>query len=303
MLKKSLALVFGAALAAAPAFAQRQKPKPAAKPKPVVFAVMNDGAVVEPIGYLDNGKISTAVDGASEAQKIAAFHKAYYRPGTSYQLIFGGTASGTATIKSSDPKMECTANTASIVYSSPKAKLKGNVMALATNFAAKTKGSGVRRLPTAAERFEIEALVRAEYAAQKVGSSAAKVLKYHNLTALDVDADGIAELVGTFWADVSPTSRALLFFIADKGSDGKFAFGFTDFRVIDQKDVMSGEIATVDEGVYHERLLDVLDINNDGSAEVFTYIQSFEGAGFNAYRREQGKWVNIYEGSNYHCGY
>jgi hypothetical protein len=66
---------------------------------------------------------------------------------------------------------------------------------------------------------------------------------------------------------------------------------------------MSQEISAVDNGVYHERLLDVLDLNNDGVAEVFTYIQSFEGAGFNAYRRANGKWVNIYEGSNYHCAF
>jgi hypothetical protein len=55
--------------------------------------------------------------------------------------------------------------------------------------------------------------------------------------------------------------------------------------------------------VHHERLLDVLDIDNDGTAEVFTYIQSFEGAGFNAYRRSGGKWTKIYDGANYHCGY
>jgi hypothetical protein len=139
--------------------------------------------------------------------------------------------------------------------------------------------------------------------AQKVSQSAAKDLKYHNLTALDVDGDGSIEFVGTFWVETGATTRALLFFIAGKGSDGKYALGFKDFRVIEQKEVMSSDIKDVDTGVYHERLLDIFDIDNDGTAEVLTYIQSFEGAGFNAYKRSGGKWSNVFEGSNYHCGY
>lgn len=286
-----------------PVLAQKSRTKPAAKPKPVVFAVLNDGKIIEPIGYVAAGKVEQAVDGAAEPAALNSFHRTYYKPAGTYRLIFGGTNAGTVTVKSSDPKSECTANTAEVTFTSPKARLKGNVMALATNAATTTKGSGVRRLPAAAERSEIESLVRAELAKQKVSTSAAKDLKYHNLTAMDVDADGTAELIGTYWVETSPTSRALLFFIAEKGSDGKYAYGFTDFRQIEQKDVMNGEISSVDTGIYHERLLDVLDIDNDGTAEVFTYIQSFEGAGFNAYRRTGGKWANIYEGSNYHCGF
>lgn len=285
------------------ALAQKPRPKPTPKPRPIVFAVLNDGKVVEPIAYADKGKLEQAVDNAAEAPKLAAFHRSYYKPASTYRLIFGGSDAGTVTVKTSDAKAECIANTANITFSSQRAKLKGNVMALATNVATTTKGSGVRRLPTPAERAEIEALVRAELERQKISSSAAKDLKYHNLTALDIDGDANIELVGTFWAETGPKTRALLFFIADKGSGGKYSFGSTDYRVIEEKDVMSGEIATVDDGVYHERLLDILDVDNDGTAEVFTYVQSFEGAGFNAYRRAGGKWTRIYEGANYHCGY
>lgn len=302
-LDKSAVVAAILALLTAAAPAQRARTKPIPKRLPVVFAILNDGGVVEPIGYVDKGKLVAAVDGATEAPNLSAFHRSYYKPESTYRLIFGGANAGTITIKSSDPKSECVSNTAQIAFASTKAKLKGNVMALATDVPTTTKGSGIRRLPTAAERAEIEALVRERMSAQKVSASAVKDLKYHNLTALDVDADGNAEMVGTFWADAGPKSRALLFFIADKGSDGKYAFGFTDFRIIEEKDVMSQEISAVDNGVYHERLLDVLDLNNDGVAEVFTYIQSFEGAGFNAYRRANGKWVNIYEGSNYHCAF
>ena len=286
-----------------PAFPQGARAKPEPKALPVIFAVLNHGKIVEPIGYVDKGKLAKAVDGGSEARQLAAFTRQYYKPGAAYRLIFGGANAGTVTIKSSDPKAECIANTAEITFASTRAKIKGNVMALATNASTSTKGSGVRRLPTAAERSEIESLVRAELTAQKVPQAAAKDLKYHNLTALDVDGDGSIEFVGTFWAETGATSRALLYFIADKGGNGKYALGFKDFRVIEQKDVMSADVKDVDTGVYHERLLDVFDIDNDGTAEVFTYIQSFEGAGFNAYKRANGKWSNVFEGSNYHCAY
>ncbi len=297
------ALAVMCAFAIQPVAAQTAKPKPRSKALAVVFAVLNDGKVVEPIGYVDKGKLAPTVDGASEAPKLAAFHRQYYKPAATYRLIFGGADAGTVTIKSSDPKAECIANTAQITFASTRAKLKGNVMGLATNATTTTKGSGVRRLPTAGERSEIEALVRAELAKQKVAESAAKNLKYHNLTALDVDNDGIAEQVGTFWVDTGTTSRALLFFIAFKNSDGKYTFGHTDFQNVEEKDVMSGEIKDMDAGVSHERLLDILDIDNDGVAEVFTYAQSFEGAWFNVYKRTAGKWANVFEGYNYHCGY
>ena len=126
----------------------------------------------------------------------------------------------------------------------------------------------------------------------------------------DVVADSSVDFQSPYLVKLlasAPLSEQISFYFytifAEKGSNGRYSFGTTDYRVIEEKDVMSGEIATVDDGVYHERLLDILDVDNDGVAEVFTYVQSFEGAGFNAYRRADGKWTKIYDGANYHCGY
>src|SRR5687768_6335529 len=47
------ALAVMCAFAIQPAPAQTAKPKPNSKTLPVVFAVLNDGKVVEPIGYVD----------------------------------------------------------------------------------------------------------------------------------------------------------------------------------------------------------------------------------------------------------
>jgi hypothetical protein len=280
----------------APAFAQRGR-------KTIIFAVLNDGKSLEPIAFIEKGKLTAPVGGDSDANVIAAFNKTYYKPKTTYRLIFGGANAGTVNVLSSDAKAECSKNIAEVSVSSTKTKLGGFVMGLATDAVSKNVASGTRRKPTPAERTEIESLVRAEFTKQKVAASAIKNLQYHNLTALDVDNDKKADFVGSFWVDTSKTERALLFFIAEKNASGKYAFGYSEFRIVKQADVMSGEIKSVDEGVYHELLLDAFDYDNDGVSEIFTYIQSFEGAGFYAYKRENGAWKRSFEGANYHCGY
>ncbi|MGB7201603.1 MAG: hypothetical protein WBD16_04970 [Pyrinomonadaceae bacterium] len=278
-------------------FAQK---KPVVKtPNPIIFAVLNDGKTLEPIAYVNKGKLEASVNGSDEKSIIAAFNKSYYKAGTSYRLIFGAANAGTVTVKSSDSKSECSANMAEAITKATKTPLKGLVMGLATNAVVKNTVS-VRRRPTPAERTEIEALVKNEFVAQKLTP---KTLKYHNLTALDLENDGKVEFVGTFWVDIDNLTRGLLFFIAAQGKNGKYAIGFKDYRSIDQASVMSGDIKNVDEGVYHELLLDAFDYNGDGVSEVFTYIQSFEGAGFNVYAKNGAAWANVFEGANYHCGY
>ena len=279
-----------------PIFAQRGR-------KPIVFAVLNDGKTFEPIAFLEKGQLTEAVDGADEPETLAAFSKTYYKPKTSYRLIFGGANAGTATVVSADPTADCSRNLAQVSVVTTKAKLGGMVMALATDAPVKNAGSGVRRRPTPAEKTEIERLVRAEFARQKISATALKTLKSQNLTALDVDKDKRADFVGSYWVDKSKTERALLFFIAEKNEAGKYGFGFIEYRTIKQADVMSGDIKNVDEGLLHELLLDAFDYDQDGVSEIFSYLPSFEGAGFNVYKRESGSWKRAFEGSNYHCGY
>lgn len=283
-------------------FAQRKKPVQTAKTKQIIFAVLNDGTTLEPIAYIEKGKLTGAVNGSDEPNILAAFDKTYYKPKGTYSLIFAGVNSGNVTIKSSDPKSDCAKNMAVITATSSKAKLKGNVMALATNATAKS-GAGVRRLPTAAERKEIETLVREQFVKNNVPGNATGNLKYQNLTALDVDGDGKAEMVGSFWVEPSNDERDLLFFIADKKANGKYAINYNDFRAVKKDEVMSGELKDLDGGTYHELLLDTFDYDGDGVSEIFTYTPSFEGAGFTSYKRANGQWTRSFEYSNYHCGF
>ena len=278
-----------------------QKAKPVAKSsKLIIFAVLNDGKTLEPLANVNKGKLSEPVDGADDQNVVVAFNKSNYKPGTIYRLVFGGSNGGSTTVKSSDATAECSRNMGTVVSKPAKTPLKGFVMALATNIPITNKAAAYRRKPTVDEKSEIDSLVKKEFVRQKLTPT---TLKYHNLTALDVDNDGKAEFVGTYWIDIDKLTRGMLFFIADKGSNAKYSLNFSDYRTIDQASTMSGEISAVDGGVYHELLLDVLDYDNDAVGEIFTYVQSFEGSGFSAYKRSSGKWTRVYEGSNYHCGY
>ncbi len=296
-------LIVSIAVSTASAQRKRQSVKPKAKPSPIIFAVTNDGKTIEPLGTIDKGSLEPAAGGDSEPKVLNAFVRQFYQPKTVYRLVFGGADAGTVTVNSSNEKKECSKNMAQVTTVSAKAKLKGFVMALATSEPISKTASGLRRLPTAAERAEAETLVRAEFAKQNIAAGVLKNLKYHNLTALDVDNDKKPELVGSFWVETAPTERALLFFIADKTASGKYAMGISEYQAVKQADVMSEDITSVDGGVYHEMLLDALEYNGDTTAEIFTYIQSFEGGSFNAYSRQDGKWSRVFEGSNYHCAF
>ena len=277
----------------------------AAKTKPIVFAVLMDGERIEPIGEIDKGKLVGTVGGDADAKSLSVFAQKYYRPKTAYNLIFGGAKNGTVTINNFNTKSDCGKNSANVTAQSTRAKLKGMVMGLATSLTPPKNASGVRRLPTAAERAEVEALVRAEFIKQGVSATrAAKNLKYHNLTALDVDGYKTAELIGSFWTENSARERNLLFFIAEKGKGGRYEFGFSEYSEITPDKVMSGELKDLDEGIYHELLLDALEYDgDDAAAEIFTVIKAFESYSYNVYSRRKGKWTKVFEGSNYHCAY
>ena len=145
-------------------------------------------------------------------------------------------------------------------------------------------------------------MVRAEFAKQKVSANAVKNLHYYNLTAIDVDNDGKAEMVGSYWVESSAKERNLLFFIADKNSDGKYICGYSDYAKVTPDEVMSGELKDLDE-LGGELLLDSLEYNGDTTAEIFTISKAFEGNNFHVYSRRDGKWTRVFEGYNYHCAF
>lgn len=299
----AIACYFVIVLACGTIFPQKRAAKVVVKPNPIVFAVLDNGQTVEPIGEIDKNELIATKSGEDDRKSLTNFTNSYYKPKTVYNLIFGGAASGIVTIANYDVKSDCAKNLASVTTVSAKAKLNNFVMALATNAPTPKTTSAVRRLPSAAERAEIEALVRAEFVKQSVAAKAVKNLHYYNLTALDVNNDGKAEMVGSFWVESSAKERNLLFFIAEKGTSNKYQFSFSDYKKVTPDEMMSGDLKDLDNGVGNELLLDALDYNGDKTAEIFTISRAFEGNNFYVYRHGDGKWTRIFENYNYHCAY
>ena len=144
----------------------------------------------------------------------------------------------------------------------------------------------------------------AEMIKQKIPIKKTGELRYHNLTKIDADNDGNPEFVGTFWYNTGAKIRSLMFFIAEKTADGKYSIPFSKFDEFKEDEVMSKDLSNLDkDGIYHEFLIDLFDIDGNGTGEIFTISSGFEGSNFNAYRKTGGKWTEILDTSNYHCGY
>jgi hypothetical protein len=289
--------------------AQKARHKAAQKAPPVrqypIFAVRSarsSGPVtLEPLAVIAGGKVS-AFPGAGDTVSQKTFAAKYYKPGSTYNVIFGGTKVGTVIVKSGDTADECSGNRAQASFSPPLPNIKGLVMALATN-APLTGAAGQRRMPTADERKEIEQLVRSEFIEKKVSEAALKKLRYQNLTAMGIDRERDVAFVGSYWTETSSERRDLLFFIAEKNAGGKYLFSYKNYSAIKPADVMSGDLKDLDGGIGHELLLDIFDYDGDGVSEVFTITQAFEGNNFQVYKRKAGKWDQVLQTYNYHCAY
>lgn len=269
-------------------------------PVKAIFAVLSEGKILEPVAFVENGKLRGIGEQGDNPVDVV---KTFYKSKSKYNLIFGGVNQGSVIISKDLAGTECAANQAEIAVVSKNFKPKPFLMALGTNLQPKVNSKLIRKMPTANERKSINELVVSEMKTKNVPVKNAGELRYHNLTKLDVDGDGRFEFVGTYWYNTGVKQRSLLFFIAETDSDGTFSIPFSKFQDVAIESVMSGEINDVDDGIYHELLIDMLDFDADGQSEIFTMSRGFEGSNFNAYKRVDGKWTQVLETSSYHCGY
>ena len=128
-----------------------------------------------------------------------------------------------------------------------------------------------------------------------------------NLTAMDLDGDGKAELVGSYVVKKikGGQERYVLFLLAEPVGNNSYKAGVTGYAHYTQKDIMSGgDIDSIGQGgLYTERLVDQLDLDNNGTAEVITVSNGFEGDSYMIYGKKGGGWQKIYEFGKYRCAF
>lgn len=277
----------------------------------VVFVVLGSAAEglaarMEPILLLEGGKFKAPVAGDSDINEINRFSNEHYGKGKSYRLLFGGAEAGTATVKKSDSDEECFRTGADITIQTD-VKLNSNVMALATD--SKTLGLAAsqrsRRAPAGNERTQVLELARAAYKQKGIAASLLSSLQVINLTAIDLDHDGKAEIAGSFVVSkrTRGQERYTLFLLALPQGAG-FRTAFSNFDKHTEKDVMSGaSINVINEGIYVERLVDHLDLDGDRISELITTATGLEGVSYYIYKRQNGEWSKAYEFGNYRCAF
>ncbi|MBA3353621.1 MAG: hypothetical protein H0U23_14590, partial [Blastocatellia bacterium] len=217
-----LLILIAAAATAAPLLGQVARTG-VAKPS-IVAAVLSSGTRIEPITFIDKGKIVSADDSDVQFPEIDT----YFSSKRTFELIFGGKRAGSVEVVKRLTG-ECAGTSAEVSVKASVPKLNGFVMALATDLPTITIGAGSRRRPTTSERTEIEKLVRTEFSKAGVTKSALQKLRYHNLTAIDLDSDGKAEFVGSYWIAPKTPERTLLFFIAEQ-RDGAVKLSHSDLN-------------------------------------------------------------------------
>jgi hypothetical protein len=289
-------LLLSLALPPARSGAQTKTPPAASKGESVVFAVKKyDPVQMEPVVIIRRGVyVKPPVDESDTGGDIEAqskrFIDEYFRAGRQYRLLFGGGESGTVTVgKYLEPG--CVGMTAE-VKAETQARLGGEVHALAVS--SETLGRGQqnsRRAPTEAERASALELARAAFARNAVPAALVKIMETLNLTATDLDRDGKAELVGSFKAERAEGQNweAYSLFIIFEPAGDKFKPAMTWFH--------KGSEAEYSD----RRLVDQLDLDGDGVAEVIAEGHYYESNDYFIYKKQRGQWRSVYQGGGGGC--
>ena len=291
-------------LAAAPPAARSQEGGQKAAALFAVYSFQPANAYMVPFVIIEGGQFKPPIAGDSDADEILRFTDAYYSKGKKYRVLFGGGEAGSLTVKKSNKDEECSRSSADVALRIT-ARLNRNVKALATDSPSLGGSKGTRRPPTAAERAALMPLVRAAFKEKGLPAALLPSLMTLNLTALDLDHDGKAELVGSFVAKKlkGAAARYALFLFAEPQGNSYRTTVFQYAKFTDD-DIMSGaDLSAIESGVYVEMLVDALDLDGDGMLEVITETTGLEGDGYTIYKKQGGKWNPVYEFSNYRCAF
>ena len=260
--------------------AQTQKTPPKASVEgTVVFAVNkhdDGGATLDPIVIVNKGQyIDPLPDNEAFIEQVRA---KYMRAGQTHRVIFGGAEAGTIAV---GDRHEFGLTHAGMLQSS--IKLGGEVMALATSSETLGGKQNTRRAPTQDERNAMMALMTEAYRFRKLPILSIAKVQINNITAIDVDADGKAELMGSFEIHGRNYTTWALFLMAEL-KNGQYKSGLTWYHKGAEG---TGEV---------RRLIDILDLDGDGVAEVFTMNGYYESSDFTIYKRVKGAWRSVYQG-------
>jgi hypothetical protein len=236
---------------------------------------------LDAIGILEARKLrSPYSDEQKDRQKN--FANDYFKKGTVYRLIFGGGDAGSATV--SQWSEGCN-NIHAQATVSTSARLGGKVMALATNSETLGKRAISRRPPTDAERAATLLLMKNIYQQHRTPASLMASIKVTNLTASDLNGDGKYEMIGSFTVAAKNKFERDLFLIATPQGANMRA-EFAKFQAYQPP--AEGFLSSID-------FIDQLDIDGDGTGEVFATMGAFDGYALVVFKKTGTRWRQVHD--------
>ncbi|MEW6129313.1 MAG: hypothetical protein AB1757_19895 [Acidobacteriota bacterium] len=273
----------------------------------ILFAVSqhNSRSVIDPIVIIKNGKYLEPPAGDATTAQIARFANTHYREGQKYRLLFGGGEAGTVRIKQWNLRKTCSRTEADVELDGEH-KISGKVMGLATNSSEIGKRLRSRRFPTDKEKSAAESLIKTLFNQKGVNSTLIKEgLTRVNLTATDLNGDGKAELIGTYLVKSAKAGKVAHILFAIIEPDGKkYKVGVSQYGEITAKDLGSEAMLNeLGESALAEVLVDQIDLDRDGTAEVIIADLTKEGVVYKIFKKTKNKWQRAYEFVNLRCPY
>jgi hypothetical protein len=246
----------------------------------VIFSLTKDteGSFhIEPIVIISGGKYTQPPVG-DDVGAMKKFTDSYFRVGSQYRVIFGGGDAGSLTVQKYVADM-C-GNLVAEVGAQTAARLGGEVQALAVSSDKIGSGASSRRAPTEAERASALEVARGIYGQRRVGADLVRKMKTVNLTATDTERDGHFELIGTFQIDGANDVKHNLFIIFEPTAEGKYKAAWNWYQ----------------NGYEDRKLVDVVDLDGDGTAEIIAEGFEIENNLYVIYKRQAGTWRPVYKG-------
>jgi hypothetical protein len=270
-----------------------------------LFAVSQNqkGAFLDPIVVLQDGRFVSPPTGDGTIAQATKFANAYYREGQKYRLLFGGGEAGNVVVKQWNLRKACSRTQATAELDSAEAKINGKVMGLATNSKLLGKKACSRRFPTEKEKAAIYALAETLYKQKGVTEAELKDLQRVNITATDLNGDGKAEIIGTFMVKRPTGARVahILFLIAEP-SGKAYKTGVSQYGQITAKDVGgTDKLDELGDSALAEILVDQIDLDKDGTAEVIIADTTAEGVAYKIFKKQKNQWRKAYEFYNLRC--
>lgn len=211
-----------------------------------------------------------------------SFANEYFAPGKVYRLIFGGGEAGNVTVKKWS---EGCNNIHAEVTPATTARLGGKVMALATNSDALGKRASARRAPTDAERAGVMTLMKSIYSQHRTPAALIASIKVTNITATDLNGDGKYEMIASFTSAAKNKFERDLFLIAHQ-QGAVMRADFAKFQAYQPPPETF--LSSID-------FIDQLDLDGDGTGEVFATQGGFDGYALLIFKKVGGRWRQVFD--------